>query len=231
MKPARTKLTYANVMATVAVFLVLAGGTAFAASQMLPKNSVGARQLRKGAVTLAKLAPKARATLTGPRGATGARGPQGQTGPIGSQGAKGDRGEIGPVGPSTVFAGFRDEGPALATSGTTVGELTGMPPGAYVIQAKLLAQSEGTENDLVRCVLSAETDTDEAESYLGSGSVSGGYFQIYAMQIVHTFPPTATTPLVRVTCSHNIGTQAAAVGQIKITAIKVGSIATNHFIG
>ena len=83
MKPARSKLTYANVMATVAVFLVLAGGTAFAAGQMLPKNSVGARQLRKGAVTLAKLAPKARATLTGPRGATGARGPQGQTGPIG----------------------------------------------------------------------------------------------------------------------------------------------------
>jgi hypothetical protein len=31
MKPARSKLTYANVMATVAVFLVLAGGTAFAA--------------------------------------------------------------------------------------------------------------------------------------------------------------------------------------------------------
>jgi hypothetical protein len=47
MKPARSKLTYANVMATVAVFLVLAGGTAFAAGQMLPKNSVGARQLRK----------------------------------------------------------------------------------------------------------------------------------------------------------------------------------------
>ena len=49
----RSKLSYANVMATVAAFLAL-GGVGYAATQ-LPKNSVGAKQLKKGAVTSAKV--------------------------------------------------------------------------------------------------------------------------------------------------------------------------------
>jgi hypothetical protein len=45
----RGKLTYAKVMSSIAVFLVVAGGTAFAASEMLPKGSVGTKQLAKEA--------------------------------------------------------------------------------------------------------------------------------------------------------------------------------------
>ena len=47
-------LNYANVVATLALVLVLTGGAAFAASR-LDKGSVGTRQLRNGAVTTAKL--------------------------------------------------------------------------------------------------------------------------------------------------------------------------------
>jgi hypothetical protein len=47
-------LTYANVMVTILAFVVLAGGTAFAAGQ-LGKNSVGPKQLKKNAVTAAKI--------------------------------------------------------------------------------------------------------------------------------------------------------------------------------
>jgi hypothetical protein len=43
----RANLTYANVMATMAVFLALGGG-AYAIS--VPRNSVGSKQLKKGAV-------------------------------------------------------------------------------------------------------------------------------------------------------------------------------------
>lgn len=50
----RRHLTYANVASTLCLFLVLAGGTAIAASH-LAKNSVGPRQLRPGAVTGAKV--------------------------------------------------------------------------------------------------------------------------------------------------------------------------------
>jgi hypothetical protein len=95
MKRLRGKLTYANVVATLALFLVLAGGTAFAASEMLPKNSVGSKQIKKAAVTPAKLSMAAKATLTGPAGAKGATGPQGPKGDPGITGEPGAKGEPG----------------------------------------------------------------------------------------------------------------------------------------
>ena len=52
MKRLRSKLTYANVMATIAVFIAL-GGAAYAAG--LPKNSVGSKQIKKNAVSGAKI--------------------------------------------------------------------------------------------------------------------------------------------------------------------------------
>jgi hypothetical protein len=50
----RPRLSYANVISTLALFLVIAGGSAFAATQ-LAKNSVGTKQLKKNAVTSAKI--------------------------------------------------------------------------------------------------------------------------------------------------------------------------------
>jgi hypothetical protein len=50
----RARLSYANVMATIAVFIAL-GGASYAAIK-LPKNSVGTRQLKKNAVNGAKVA-------------------------------------------------------------------------------------------------------------------------------------------------------------------------------
>lgn len=95
MKFVRGRLTYANVMSSIAVFLVVAGGTAFAASQ-LGKESVGTKQLKKEAVTLAKIKKAAKNSL---KGATGPAGPKGATGPQGPKGEKGD------TGPSTGPAG------------------------------------------------------------------------------------------------------------------------------
>jgi hypothetical protein len=47
-------LTYANVTATLCLFLLLGGGAAYAATQ-LAKGSVGTRQLKSGAVSTAKI--------------------------------------------------------------------------------------------------------------------------------------------------------------------------------
>lgn len=55
--PIRKRTTYANVVATLALFLAL-GGAAVAATQ-LPRNSVGPGQLKRGAVTAAKLRKQA----------------------------------------------------------------------------------------------------------------------------------------------------------------------------
>jgi hypothetical protein len=49
----RKRLTYANVMSSIAIFLLLGGATALAAG--LAKNSVGSKQLKKNAVTSAKI--------------------------------------------------------------------------------------------------------------------------------------------------------------------------------
>jgi hypothetical protein len=48
------RITYANVMSTIAVFLLIAGGTAIAASKVA-KKSVGPGQLKASAVTAAKI--------------------------------------------------------------------------------------------------------------------------------------------------------------------------------
>ena len=52
----RPRLTYANVVATVALFVAVSGASAFAATQ-LAKNSVGSRQLKSKSVTTGKIAP------------------------------------------------------------------------------------------------------------------------------------------------------------------------------
>lgn len=52
MRIPRPKLSYANVIATIALFVAL-GGAAVAAG--LPKNSVGTNQLKRGAVSAAKI--------------------------------------------------------------------------------------------------------------------------------------------------------------------------------
>jgi hypothetical protein len=83
----RARLTYANVIATLALFLAL-GGTSYAALK-LPKNSVGSKQLKANAVTTAKV--KAGSLLTSDfrssqrsrlRGPAGAKGDQGAPGPV-----------------------------------------------------------------------------------------------------------------------------------------------------
>jgi hypothetical protein len=49
MTKLRSRLTYANVVSTLCLFLVVAGGGTFAASK-LARNSVGPKQIKNGAV-------------------------------------------------------------------------------------------------------------------------------------------------------------------------------------
>jgi hypothetical protein len=84
------RLSFANVMSLVAVFIAL-GGTAYAALK-LPKNSVGAKQIKSGAVRSAEVKDfslQAKDLAKGlPAGEKGERGPEGP-GPPGSPGQPG----------------------------------------------------------------------------------------------------------------------------------------------
>jgi hypothetical protein len=116
----RARLTYANVTATVALFIAL-GGSSYAALQ-LPKASVGARQLKPNAVTSPKVKPGSlllsdfsRSQRTQLRGAPGPQGPQGPQGVQGTQGLPGQPGE-----PATkLFAYVNSEGSIAFQSGVT----------------------------------------------------------------------------------------------------------------
>jgi hypothetical protein len=77
----RGKFTYANVVASLALFIAVAGGTAFAAG--FGKETIGTRALKKEAVTPLKLSESAKAALVGPKGANGPAGPQGPRGATG----------------------------------------------------------------------------------------------------------------------------------------------------
>ena len=70
LKRMRAKLTYANVMSTIAILMVLTG-VGFAVAKSLPRKSVGPKQLRNGAVTAKKIrknavtSPKIKANAVG----------------------------------------------------------------------------------------------------------------------------------------------------------------------
>src|ERR1700742_2055730 len=164
----RRHLTYANVAATLALFLAL-GGAAYAATQ-LPKNSVGTKQLKKGAVTAAKINVKTRNAL---RGATGPAGPQGKTGKTGKTGAKGatgpqgKTGNQGEAGTGPAFEVFTS-GKTVTTAPTTVVAGT-LPAGAYVVSADVYLESAG-KLTTVTCSLNVGGIVAEAAGTVGANA-------------------------------------------------------------
>lgn len=99
------KPTYAEVVATLALFVAL-GGVSYAAIK-IPNNSVGAKQLKKNAVDSSKVKDRsllARDFKQGqlPRGATGEAGSMGPAGPTGVAGIVGPTGARGATGADGV---------------------------------------------------------------------------------------------------------------------------------
>lgn len=119
----RDRVTYANVMSTLAMFLALGLGGAYAMS--LGKNDVKSKHIARGQVKKSDLARDAvhtRKVRNGslrmadfaegelPTGQPGAQGPEGDTGPAGPKGDAGPQGEAGPQGPPGLSGYERVEG-------------------------------------------------------------------------------------------------------------------------
>lgn len=124
----RPKLTFANAMVAILTFVVLGGG-AYAATS-LPRNSVGTKQLKNGAVTQKKIGKAAQKAL---RGATG---PQGPVGPPGPQGPKGDGAAPGgtiPVG--VTLRGAADTGITTGSPGIN-NSSTGVSFGGFQLPSR-----------------------------------------------------------------------------------------------
>jgi hypothetical protein len=117
-------------LALVALFIALGGGTAYAATTLVPKNSVGSSQVINGSLQTVDLSSRAVSALkgkAGPQGAAGAQGaagsagpqgPKGDTGAAGAQGLKGDTGAAGTQGPKGDAGAAGAAGPKGDTGAT-----------------------------------------------------------------------------------------------------------------
>ena len=119
---------FAETIAVIALFVAL-GGASYAAIK-IPKNSVGTKQLKKNAVTSAKV--KNRSLLAAdfkagqlPAGATGATGLVGPRGATGEQGIPGFPGTPGTPGINGIDGLPGSPGPAGATGATGATGSTG----------------------------------------------------------------------------------------------------------
>jgi hypothetical protein len=212
----RRHLTYANVAASLALFLAL-GGAAYAATQ-LPKNSVGTKQLKNGAVTASKIAKQTRKQLqgqngpagpAGPKGATGGRGAtgaRGATGVKGDTGAKGDTGTAGTNGTGPAFEVFVDSGRAIgATPEPVIAE--NLAAGAYVISANLVVETSATTT--VSCTLNGN---GEAATSLAAGEKA-----TLSLSVTRTL---TSVDNATVTCSALPGTAVAIYSNLIATQVK-----------
>jgi len=146
VKQTRKRLTYANVMSTIAVFLVLGGATAIAAGQ-LGKNTVGPKQLKKNAVTSAKI--KDGAVTTGKIAATA------QAALRGAQGAQGPQGQVGPRGPSNGRSSSVDGNTEIGNNTPVVVDSLALGAGKWVVIAETgLTNISGAARSAV-CTLNA----------------------------------------------------------------------------
>jgi Collagen triple helix repeat (20 copies) len=144
-------------LALLALFIALGGTSVAAGNAVLPRNSVGTRQVVDGSLQTTDLSSKARSALkgkTGPRGATGARGEPGATGSTGSPGATGATGPEGPRGTpgqsaNDLFAAVDSDGTLLKGRGATAAERA--DAGAYRIQF---------DTDITNCVSVATAGQD-----------------------------------------------------------------------
>ena len=199
----RPRLSYANVVSTLCLFIVLGGG-AYAATKFVGGDGrihgcIG----KKGVLKVVKPSAKC---------------PDGTTAIAWSQ--------KGPPGPSNGYSKSVVEPPCVPPGLPTCTQkvsLTGLPKGNYLISAKAQASGpdSGDYEDTEDCNLAAGTHTDVARATLfRDDETETETSQVpMALQVTHTFVGKGGSTL---TCVSNV---VAAVSHVKITAIKLGSVA------
>ena len=212
----------ATALAAVVLFSTPLGHAA--RDLVLPVNSVGTVQLKKDAVTSAKV--KNHTLLAAdfavgqlPAGTAGPAGPAGAAGPPGPAGAQGAQ---GPAGPSDAFARFRD-GPVNLPFGSKTSILhLDLAAGNYVIVGKAWIEN----------VAGAGTSNVECDLQMSSGSFDRGRVGLDDQNVGPAKHGTITLTVVGnlgaaggvdLNCG-NFGGGSTTSHFIKVTAIKVANL-------
>ena len=108
--------------------------------------------------------PQGPAGVDGANGAQGAQGPQGAPGVDGADGADGAQGPQGSAGPPGAGVGFASSttGPRRVRRRATVLERLQLPPGSYVLMAKVSLAQTSWHGTRVMCALRAGARADRA---------------------------------------------------------------------
>jgi hypothetical protein len=207
MRILRAHLSYANVTASLALFVAL-GGSAAAAKVMITSS----KQIKAGAVQRSDIAHNA---VDSARVANGTL--------TVDDFSSATKGSIQSAGTQALEA-FRAAGPTGVKAGTTavVATLANIPPGAYAIFAKTVLTGVPNDDNLSlgsslggHCVLDVSGDADDSRQLLGSpGSNSPG---TVTNQITHTY---AATGEAKVTCDVTGADWSAS--NASIIALRVG---------
>jgi hypothetical protein len=180
----RHRLTYANVVATLALFVALGGSAAAATHYLITSThqiAPGVRNALKGAKG-----------KTGPRGLKGATGLTGATGATGQPGPKGDTGLTGTVDTSNFFSKTASDAryvqgsgsvspiPLVSLANSASGGVISNVPGVGAISAGLCSSinsliSYTNESGVVQdYILLGQYHDQENNSTPGSGTVAVG---------------------------------------------------------
>lgn len=130
-------------------------------------------------------------------------------------------GTQGPAGPSAAYSVFRSSGPDLSTTtDATVATLSGLPAGAYLIDASAHAFGSSSVSDGgtdAACTVHAGGQSSYSDAYVGS--VEGAsYNAVLPMMLTHTF---ATSGTVTLRCTKDLDAP-ATVSNIRIVATHLG---------
>ena len=224
----RLRLTYANVMATGAMFVAL-GGSSYAVTQ-LPRNSVGDRQLKPSSVSGPKIRDQsvgradlaADAILAGPRGPRGA---DGTAGPKGERGEPGAVGQQGSRGPSDIITATRSNVVYMPLAAGTVDvvTLTGVSAGSWWVMGSVSAVNDGG-GDQFRCHLTFGGVAGKAGAVSRVGTDAPSAFA--APLIVHEGAVLAAETTIRLRCGHDgaLGGGNPRLDHAQLTAVRTDAL-------
>ncbi len=218
MRRIRSKLTYANVMSTIAVFGVLGGGTALAAYVVSSNSQIGPGTISGHKPPSGKHANVIAGSVNGQDVAsnslTGANIKEGSLGKVPSAAKAND-----------AFSTFHDAAinmpDTIGGAGNPIATLLIPHAGSYLILATVDAQvAQGSHE--VDCVLKAGGDFDQRQTVPVAG-INASFGEL-VLQVSHSFASNGSATL---SCEDGYGSDQARV--IKITAVQVNNLTNSGF--
>lgn len=209
---ASVRVSYANVMSTIAVFIAL-GGTSYAAVT-LKKGSVTSREVKDQSLQSEDLAPGV--IGSGPAGARGPRGADGPTGPPGERGPS-----------DVIIRRFEDAKNFASTAGASVeaARFT-VPAGKWYVTASVNIVNP-LNSSIFRCQLVFDGKpygTNQSTDVGNGGALVGWTTDMTLIGATQSAAPQVIT----LTCWHDgaldASTDSSRVERIRVSALRVANI-------